>query len=140
MTDGPDELDRLRGALDEAERRNRHERATVEVLRAELGEYRREAQHQVRNILSVVRSIARRTAEEGETAEDYRARLDGRLGSFTRLQGHFLQNPTGGVDLCALVADELLAFGVGAGRRTACRRRSYLPEAEAGWRNRTGVS
>ena len=110
-----DELDRLRGALDDARHQAEHDRATIKALRDAADEQRRETQRQVRNILSVVRSIARRTAAEGETAEEYQLRLDSRLASFTRLQAHVLRDPLAGVDLCTLVSDELLTFGLGEG-------------------------
>lgn len=113
------ELARLRDALNDARRQGERDRATIEALRAAAGEQRRETQHQVRNILSVVRSIARRTAAEGETAEEYRARLESRLASFTRLQALILRDPPGGVDLYTLVSDELLTFRLGIGAQ-AC--------------------
>lgn len=110
-----DELERLRSALDEARRQGERDRAAIDALRGSIDEQLRETQHQVRNILSVVRSIARRTAAEGETAEEYQLRLDSRLASFTRLQAHMLRNPPGGVDLCTLISDELLTFRLAVG-------------------------
>ena len=110
-----DDPERLRAALNEAVRQGERDRATIGALQATVDEARREAQHQVRNILSVVRSIARRTVEDGATAEDYLARFDSRLASFTRLQNYILRDPSGGVDLGTLISDELLAFGIGLG-------------------------
>lgn len=111
------ELERLRGALEEAKRDGERDRATIEALRDAADEQRRETQHQVRNILSVVHAIARRTVAADETAEDYQARLESRLSSFTRLQNHILRNSFGGVDLWELISDELLAFGAGVGAK-----------------------
>ena len=110
----PDDAPGLRVELD-------HARAAIEALRRDLREQRREAQHRVRNVLAMVRSIARRTIDEGETAETYQALLDGRLASFARVQGLILRSPTAGVDLDTLVAGELLAYGIrlGAGARVA---------------------
>lgn len=69
-----------------------------------------ELQHRVRNTLAVTRSIARRTAETSDTVHDYAAHLDGRLGAFARVQAVVTRDPTGGVDLENLVAEELLAY------------------------------
>ena len=94
--------------------RDQHERdqATIDRLNRALDEYRRETQQQIRNILSVVRSIARRTVADDETAEEYQARLDSRLASFANLQSTILRDPLRGVDLCSLIDKELLAFGI----------------------------
>ncbi|MCO5062905.1 MAG: PAS domain-containing protein [Rhizobiaceae bacterium] len=68
-----------------------------------------ELQHRVRNTLSVIRSIARRTAQTSETVEDYAMHLDGRIGAFARVQAAVTRDPTAGIDLGLLVADTLLA-------------------------------
>ena len=68
-----------------------------------------ELQHRVRNTLSVIRSIARRTAATSETVEDYAMELDGRLNAFARVQAAVTRNPTAGIDLEYLIADELNA-------------------------------
>ena len=68
-----------------------------------------ELQHRVRNILAVIRSIAARTAETTETAEDYAMHLEGRLASLARTQVLLTREPGGGVDLEMLVREELLA-------------------------------
>lgn len=70
--------------------------------------------HRVRNTLSVIRSIARRTAENSETVEDYRNHFDGRLAAFARAQSHIMRTGDHGVDLEVLVADEILAARAGA--------------------------
>ncbi|WP_287980660.1 HWE histidine kinase domain-containing protein [Sphingomonas sp.] len=76
-------------------------------------------QHRVRNTLSVIRSVARRTAETSETVDDYRARFDGRLAAFARAQGHILRGDEQGTDLEALLADELLANQAGYRNRVS---------------------
>jgi PAS domain S-box-containing protein len=76
-----------------------------------------ELQHRVRNTLSVVRSIARRTADTSETVGDYAMHLEGRLNAFARVQAAVTRNPTSGIDLTMLVADELLAHGAHEGER-----------------------
>lgn len=70
-----------------------------------------ELQHRVRNTLSVVRSIARRTAASSDTIDEYTAHFDGRLNAFARTQAAVTRDPAGGVDLGALVAEELIAHG-----------------------------
>lgn len=58
-----------------------------------------ELQHRVRNTLSVVRSIARRSAKSSSTVEEYAAHVDGRLNAFARTQALVTRDPEGGVDL-----------------------------------------
>src|SRR3712207_9087536 len=69
-----------------------------------------ELQHRVRNTLAVVRSIARRTGETSDTVEDYAMHLDGRLNAFARTQAMVTRNPSAGVDLETLVAEELNSY------------------------------
>ncbi|WAP70146.1 sensor histidine kinase [Jiella pelagia] len=68
-----------------------------------------ELQHRVRNTLAVIRSIARRTADTTETAEDYAMHLEGRINAFARVQAAVTRDPLGGVSLLDLVAEELIA-------------------------------
>jgi two-component system CheB/CheR fusion protein len=91
-----------------------------EALRQSEGQARMlvaEVQHRVRNTLSVVRSIARRTAETSDTIEDYAMHLEGRLDAFTRVQAAVSRNPIGGLDLEMLIADELLAAAAREGEQ-----------------------
>lgn len=69
-----------------------------------------ELQHRVRNMLGVVRSIARRSAESSETVADFARNLDGRLNAFARTQVLASRDPEAGVDLEYLVVEELAAF------------------------------
>lgn len=69
-----------------------------------------ELQHRVRNTLSVVRSIARRSAQTSATVEEYAMHLDGRLNAFARTQALVTRDPEAGVDLEYLVVEELLAY------------------------------
>lgn len=78
-----------------------------------------EVQHRVRNTLAVIRSIARRTADHSDTVDHYRMHFDGRLAAFARTQGYLTRNPGLGVDLGALIADELLTHQLGDGQRAA---------------------
>jgi two-component sensor histidine kinase len=68
--------------------------------------------HRIRNILSVVRVIARRTAERSESVEDYAARLESRISALARVQTGMFADPNDGVDLGIVIADELLAHSV----------------------------
>jgi two-component system, chemotaxis family, CheB/CheR fusion protein len=121
---GSDDPDRLRAALAAVESENA-------ALRRQAEEYRRETQLRVRNMLSLMRSLARRTAAEGDGAEEWRDRLDGRLASFARAQAVIFRTAPAGVDLELLVADELLAFGVrlGAGAEAEGDPVSLAPRA-----------
>jgi PAS domain S-box-containing protein len=69
-----------------------------------------ELQHRVRNTLSVIRSITRRTAETSHSVEDYAMHLDGRINAFARVQTAVARDPAAGLDLTDLVADELLTY------------------------------
>ncbi|NUQ18632.1 MAG: PAS domain-containing protein [Sphingomonas sp.] len=68
-----------------------------------------ELQHRVRNTLAVVRSIARRTAENSSSAEDLLAHFQGRLDAFSRVQAAVTRSAGGKVDLASLIEDELIA-------------------------------
>ena len=93
---------RVRGFMkigqDVTKRRRDEERQSV--LLAEL-------QHRVRNVLAMVRSIINRGAAAATVAE-FRAELDGRIAALARTQALLTRGTDGGVDLAALVHDELL--------------------------------
>jgi PAS domain S-box-containing protein len=93
---------RVRGFMkigqDVTNRRRDEERQSV--LLAEL-------QHRVRNVLAMVRSIINRGANRATVAE-FRAELDGRVAALARTQALLTRGPDAGVDLEALVRDELL--------------------------------
>jgi PAS domain S-box-containing protein len=78
-----------------------------------------ELQHRVRNTLAVIRSIARRTAQTSATVEDYAMHFDGRLDAFARVQAAVTRDPTAGIDLASLVADELLACAAQEGKQVS---------------------
>ncbi|HUF56743.1 MAG TPA: PAS domain-containing protein [Thermohalobaculum sp.] len=80
-----------------------------------------ELQHRVRNTLAVIRSIAARTAETSTSVEEFEMHLDGRIGSFARVQSAVTRDPGGGVDLAALIADELAAAAAHEGRRVSLK-------------------
>ena len=74
-----------------------------------------ELQHRVRNTLAVVRSIVRRTAQNSDSLEDMVDHLQGRIDAFARVQAVVTRDLVGGVDLTALIEDELLAHGTREG-------------------------
>ncbi|MBV8850279.1 MAG: PAS domain-containing protein [Methylobacteriaceae bacterium] len=76
-----------------------------------------ELQHRVRNTLSVVRSIARRTAETSTSVEHFAAHLEGRLSALGRVQATVTRDPASGVSLATLVAEELLAHAAHEGEQ-----------------------
>ena len=76
-----------------------------------------ELQHRVRNTLGVVRSIARRSAENSANVAEYAMHLDGRLNAFARTQALVTRDPESGVDLEFLVVEELLGYNAHEGEQ-----------------------
>ena len=74
-----------------------------------------ELQHRVRNTLGVVRSIARRTAQNSRNVEEMSAHLEGRLDAFARVQAIVTRRPEAGIDLAAMIEDELVAHAAREG-------------------------
>ncbi|WP_375382896.1 PAS domain S-box protein [uncultured Sphingomonas sp.] len=68
-----------------------------------------ELQHRVRNILAMIRSVARQTAETAETVESYAQHLEGRISTMARTQALLTRGTGAGVDLQTIVLDELAA-------------------------------
>ena len=90
------------------------------ALRESEGRLRRllaELQHRVRNTLAVVKSITNRTAESTGSVEEMASHLSGRLDAFARVQSAVTRNPDRGIDLRALIADELLAHAAHEGEQ-----------------------
>lgn len=91
-----------------------------------------ELQHRVRNTLGVVRSVARRTALTSDSVEDYALHLDGRIEAFARTQAMLTRDPTAGVDLAALVAEELRAHAAFEGEEATIEGPSLALKPKAG--------
>lgn len=89
----------------------------LETLRGRQQALLSELQHQVRNALAVVRSLARRTAERCDSVEEFQMHFDGRLGAFARARSLITRDAAGGVDLEMLIAEELLAHHAHDGDR-----------------------
>jgi two-component system, chemotaxis family, CheB/CheR fusion protein len=93
-----------------AEAALRESEARLRVLLAEL-------QHRVRNTLAVVKSITMRTAEASGSVDEMASHLRGRLDAFARVQSAVARNPDAGVDLRALLDDELLVHATREGEQ-----------------------
>jgi two-component sensor histidine kinase len=72
--------------------------------------------HRVRNILSVIRVIIRRTAERAGAVEDYAAQLDGRISALARVQTALVTSQEHSTDLGTMIDDEMLAHSIKEGR------------------------
>lgn len=92
----------LKIGQDVTERRQAHERR--EVLVAEL-------QHRTRNLIAVVRSIARQTMAHTGPTEAFRETFDDRLEALSRVQGLLSRSEHEPITLRALLALELDALG-----------------------------
>ncbi len=90
-----------------------------------------ELQQRVRDALAVVRSIARRTDDTSQTAEDFAAHLDGRLGAFSRVLGVITRDPAAGISLESLVAEELLAYVAREGEQASISGPEILLQPKA---------
>lgn len=78
-----------------------------------------ELQQRVQHTLAAVRTMARRTGDTSLTAEDYAAHLDGRLNALTRVLTMITRDPSAGISLEHLVAEELLANVAHEGEQTS---------------------
>jgi two-component sensor histidine kinase len=85
-----------------AETKLRESQQRERLLRAEL-------QYRVRAILALVRSVIRRTMVDAKGVDAAHAHLSGRIDAMARIQGLLTRAADGGVNLEALVRDELLA-------------------------------
>ena len=87
-----------------------------------------ELQHRVRNVLGLVRSLVRRTAETSASVEarasveasasveEYAAHLEGRISALARTQAFAMRQPRDGVNLEELVDAELIAHAARDGK------------------------
>lgn len=72
-----------------------------------------ELQHRVKNLMAVIRSIARRTVENSTSFEDFASHFDGRLMNLTRTFRILARTHNFDIDLEELVREELLSQAVG---------------------------
>jgi len=71
-----------------------------------------ELSHRLKNLVTVVQSIARQTMHESATMDEFEARFSRRLGAFGRSLDLLIANNVCGADLDELVCRELTPFGV----------------------------
>ncbi|MGJ3263699.1 MAG: sensor histidine kinase [Salinarimonas sp.] len=90
-----------------------------------------ELQHRVRNMLAIVRSIARRTGETAQSVPDFASHFEGRLNALARMQAHVTRDPRAGVDLEYLVAEELTACAAREGARVTIGGPKVLLKSKA---------
>jgi PAS domain S-box-containing protein len=75
-----------------------------------------ELQHRVRNIMAMIRSVARRTAQGAGSVSDYVEHFEGRINAMARTQALLTRSPGAGVDLQNLLLDELAAQSIRPGQ------------------------
>jgi two-component sensor histidine kinase len=101
------ELQRTRASLSLAEAERRIASDKADVLRGEL-------QHQVRNMLAIVRSIFSRTVAAGGSLEEVADHFRGRLDAIARYQSLRASDPMQGIDFeRQIVREELHSFQFG---------------------------
>lgn len=95
---------RMLGAMVDITER-RHQEEWHKLLVAEL-------QHRVRNLIGMVRSVARLSAPSHRNVDEYVDHLIGRLQAMGRTQSTLTRSPGRSVDLAELVREELLVHAV----------------------------
>ena len=73
------------------------------------------SQNRTRNILAVVRTIVRRSAETSPSVEHFASHVEGRINAYARAISDPGSDSERGIDLAMLVADTLLAYGIDEG-------------------------
>lgn len=68
-----------------------------------------ELQHRTRNLLGVIRSVARRTAESSDDLDTFLTHFDGRLAAIARTQSALTRNNASSASLEAMILEEFLA-------------------------------
>ena len=77
-----------------------------------------EFQHRLRNLLAIIRSITRRTAESAETVEDFASHLEGRIDAVARVQTPISRFSESCVDFETILREEMRAAVASAERTT----------------------
>jgi PAS domain S-box-containing protein len=72
----------------------------------------RELHHRTGNLLAIIASIARRTAQSSQTVGDFSARFEDRLQALSRVQDQIARNSATSVQLADLVKMEFEALGL----------------------------
>jgi two-component sensor histidine kinase len=68
--------------------------------------------HRVRNILSVIRVIVRRTAERTKSVEEYAAQLEGRVSALARVQTALIASQGYSTDIGTVIDDQMVAHSI----------------------------
>ncbi|MBE9607062.1 PAS domain-containing protein [Acetobacteraceae bacterium H6797] len=68
-----------------------------------------ELQHRVRNVMAIVRSIIRRSAQTADGLDDYVSQLSGRIATLARVQALLTHAGNRGVQMERMIRDELAA-------------------------------
>lgn len=84
---------------------------TSQIRNSAMAEY----QHQVKNLMAIIRSIAHRTVEKSSTLEDFASHFDGRLTALALTQRALARSDSFDMDLEELVREELLRHAVNDG-------------------------
>lgn len=71
-----------------------------------------ELQHRVNDTLGLVRSLTRRTVDQGGPVEDMATHLIGRIDALARTEAALVDDPNVTVDLDTIVREELMAHGM----------------------------
>lgn len=71
-----------------------------------------EYQRQLRNLFATLRTLVRQSVSSRDSVEDFSAHLEGRIGCLARAHDLLMLAPPEGVDLHALICEELLAQAV----------------------------
>lgn len=133
MPGDDNDVETLRAALVQARHEHAAALARIESLVDKQRHDRLEAQHHLRNFLSVIRTITRRSADDAGDVENYCALLDGRLSTYMHVHAAIAGDLRIGTDLASLLADELLRFGVHESERIRlCGPAIRLGSAAAG--------
>jgi two-component system CheB/CheR fusion protein len=101
--------DELRARMEAAQGELERTRAALRLAEGRERQTRIDTQHQIRNILAVVRSISARTREGSDDLNGYAAHFAGRLDALARVQAVLARRLGQGVELDELVANELSA-------------------------------
>ena len=109
------ELTHLRAKLAAAERQRDELRNALDTADGRERMLSNELQHRVRNLLSVIRSIYRRTLESGASQEGFAEHFEGRLDVISRYQADLVELRHGGIELEDVIRDELLRVHVDEG-------------------------
>lgn len=75
-----------------------------------------DVQHEVANLLAIIRSFVRRTAEKSGTVDDFVSSFEGRVAALSRLHSYMAHSPGGRADLETILREELRVAATGEPR------------------------